>query len=49
MQKMSITKDLIELRKVEATLKAIEKWNGIMPTYIGGNGVPFIPLGGSRR
>jgi prohibitin 2 len=48
MQKMSITKDLIELRKVEATLKAIEKWNGIMPTYIGGNGVPFIPLGGRK-
>ena len=49
MQKMSITKDLIELRKVEATLKAIEKWNGVMPTYIGGNGVPFIPLGGASR
>jgi len=48
MQKLSITKDLIELRKVEATLKAIEKWNGVMPTYIGGNSVPFIPLGGSR-
>lgn len=48
MQKASITKELVDLRKVDAQLKAIEKWNGVMPTYIGGNGVPFIPLGGTR-
>ncbi len=31
LQKMNISPDLIELRKIEANLKAIEKWNGILP------------------
>jgi len=28
---MNSSPDLIELRKIEANLKAIEKWNGILP------------------
>ena len=43
-QKQEITKDLLELRKIEAQLKAIEKWNGQLPTYNLGDSVPFIDL-----
>jgi regulator of protease activity HflC (stomatin/prohibitin superfamily) len=41
LQKMNISPDLIELRKIEANLKAIEKWNGVLPDVTGG-AVPFI-------
>ncbi len=43
-QKQEITEDLLELRKIEAQLKAIEKWNGQLPTYSLGDSVPFIDL-----
>ena len=43
LQKMNISPDLIELRRIEATLKAIEKWNGILPKVTGGS-VPFIGI-----
>lgn len=43
LQKMNISPDLIELRKIEANLKAIEKWNGILPQVTGG-AVPFIGI-----
>lgn len=43
MQREQVTPALIELRKVDAQLKAIEKWNGSLPGYVGG-GVPFISL-----
>lgn len=43
MQREAVTSQLIELRKVEAQLKAIEKWNGVMPYYVG-SAVPFISL-----
>ncbi|HBX50929.1 MAG TPA: HflC protein [Bacteroidales bacterium] len=42
LQKMNISPDLIELRKIEANLKAIEKWNGVMPQVTGSGPVPFI-------
>jgi regulator of protease activity HflC (stomatin/prohibitin superfamily) len=42
LQRVSISPDLIELRKIEANLKAIEKWNGILPQVTGGGAVPFI-------
>jgi len=44
LQKEEITKELLELRKIEAQLKAIEKWNGQLPTYNLGDSVPFIDL-----
>ncbi len=44
-QRDIISRDLIELRKVEANLKAIEKWNGIMPQVTGNGSVPFIGVG----
>jgi regulator of protease activity HflC (stomatin/prohibitin superfamily) len=45
LQRANISRDLIELRKVEANLKAIEKWNGILPQVTGGGAVPFIGVG----
>ena len=43
MQREQVTPQLIELRKVDAQLKAIEKWNGVLPGYVGA-GVPFISI-----
>lgn len=45
LQRANISPELIELRRVEANLKAIEKWNGIMPQVTGGGAVPFIGVG----
>jgi regulator of protease activity HflC (stomatin/prohibitin superfamily) len=42
LQKMNISPDLIELRKIEANLKAIEKWNGVLPGVTGAGAIPFI-------
>ncbi|WP_103072073.1 prohibitin family protein [Aquimarina sediminis] len=42
LQKMNISPDLIELRKIEANLKAIEKWNGVLPQVTGAGAIPFI-------
>jgi len=49
LQKMNISPDLIELRKIEANLKAIEKWNGILPEVTGAGAIPFIGVGGSKN
>jgi prohibitin 2 len=48
LQRANISPDLIELRKVEANLRAIEKWNGILPQVTGGGPVPFIGIGGMQ-
>jgi len=42
-QKEQITPELLQLRQIEVQSKAIEKWNGVMPTYSGGN-MPFIQI-----
>ncbi len=49
LQRANISPDLIELRRIEATLKAIEKWNGIMPNVTGAGTVPFIGVGDEKR
>jgi len=49
LQKMNISPDLIELRKIEANLKAIEKWNGILPEVTGAGAIPFIGVGGNKN
>jgi regulator of protease activity HflC (stomatin/prohibitin superfamily) len=41
LQKQNISKDLIELRKIEATMKAIDKWDGVMPKVTAG-AMPFV-------
>lgn len=43
LQKQNISKDLIELRKIEAAMKAIEKWDGHLPKVTAG-AVPFIDV-----
>jgi prohibitin 2 len=45
LQRANISLDLIELRKVEANLRAIEKWNGILPQVTGSGAIPFIGVG----
>ena len=45
LQRANISADLIELRKIEANLKAIEKWNGILPQVTGGGAIPLIGMG----
>jgi len=44
LQKANISPDLIELRKIEANMKAIGKWNGILPQVTGGGAIPLIGL-----
>ena len=44
LQRENISPDLIELRKIEANLEAIKKWNGILPS-VTGESVPFISVG----
>lgn len=41
LQKQEVTPELIQLREIEAQLKAIEKWNGELPSVTGG-ATPFI-------
>jgi regulator of protease activity HflC (stomatin/prohibitin superfamily) len=41
LQKLEVTAELIELRRIEAELKAIEKWDGKLPNVTGG-ATPFI-------
>ncbi|MDI6726197.1 MAG: prohibitin family protein [Smithellaceae bacterium] len=45
LQRANISADLIELRKIEANMKAIDKWNGILPQVTGAGAVPFIGVG----
>ncbi|MEW6608747.1 MAG: prohibitin family protein [bacterium] len=44
LQKEQVTPQLVELRKIEAQMAAIEKWNGVLPQYVGGGPVPFIDV-----
>ncbi|MDT3699018.1 MAG: prohibitin family protein [Thermincola sp.] len=43
LQKQEVTQELIDLRQIEAQMKAIEKWDGKMPTVTGG-ATPFIDI-----
>jgi prohibitin 2 len=43
-KKDTVTAELIALKKAEALIKAIEKWDGRLPRVSGG-GVPFLNLG----
>ncbi|MBI4654365.1 MAG: prohibitin family protein [Nitrospirae bacterium] len=49
LQRANISADLIELRKIEANLKAIDKWNGILPQVTGGGAIPFIGVGDIQK
>jgi regulator of protease activity HflC (stomatin/prohibitin superfamily) len=41
LQKQQVTAELIRLREIENQRKAIEKWNGVLPSVTGGT-IPFI-------
>jgi prohibitin 2 len=43
LQKENVTPYLIRLRQIEASIKAIEKWNGQLPRFSGG-AIPFIDM-----
>lgn len=49
LQKQNISAELIELRQIEASVLAINKWDGKLPTYVGGGPIPFINLGTAGR
>ena len=49
LQRANISPDLIELRKIEANMKAIEKWDGILPQVTGGGAIPLIGLGDTPK
>ncbi|MCX8083537.1 MAG: prohibitin family protein [Calditerrivibrio sp.] len=42
-QKENVTPLLVELRRIEASLKAIEKWDGKLPAVTGG-AIPFLDI-----
>lgn len=46
MQKQEVTSELLRLREVENQRKAIDKWDGHLPTYIAGGAIPFIQVPG---
>jgi regulator of protease activity HflC (stomatin/prohibitin superfamily) len=43
LQKANITPELVKLRQIEASMKAIEKWDGHLPKVTSGS-VPFIDV-----
>jgi regulator of protease activity HflC (stomatin/prohibitin superfamily) len=43
LQKANVSPELVKLRQIEASLKAIEKWDGHMPKVTSGS-VPFIDV-----
>ncbi len=49
LQRANISPDLIELRRIEANLKAIEKWDGNLPQVTGAGAVPFIGVGDVQK
>ena len=49
LQRANISPDLIELRKIEANLRAIDKWNGVLPQVTGAGAVPFIGVGDTGK
>ena len=49
LQRANISPDLIELRKIEANMKAIDKWDGVLPQVTGGGAIPMIGLGDTTQ
>jgi prohibitin 2 len=43
LQKSAITDELLKLREIENTSKAIDKWNGVLPIYTGSN-IPLVKI-----
>ncbi len=50
LQKAQITTQLLELRRIEVQGRAVEKWNGVMPTVVTSGGpVPMLDVFSTRR
>ncbi|GBF11789.1 prohibitin family protein [Tepidibacillus infernus] len=47
LQKQEVTPELVELRKIEAQMEAIKKWDGKLPNVTGG-ATPFIDVNGIK-
>jgi prohibitin 2 len=42
LQKQEVTAELLRLREVENQRRAIDRWDGRLPTYVAGGSVPFL-------
>lgn len=42
LQKQNVSAELIQLRAIEASMAAIQKWDGHLPNVTGGGAIPFI-------
>jgi regulator of protease activity HflC (stomatin/prohibitin superfamily) len=50
LQKAQITSELLELRRIEVQGRAVEKWNGVMPTVVTSGGpVPMLDVFSARK
>lgn len=50
LQKAQVTPQLLELRRIEVQGRAVEKWNGVMPTVVTSGGpVPMLDVFSPRR
>ena len=50
LQKAQITAQLLELRRIEVQGRAVEKWNGVMPTVVTSGGpVPMLDVFSGRQ
>ncbi|MEI6310363.1 MAG: prohibitin family protein, partial [bacterium] len=43
LQKEQVTSGLIQLRQIEVQQSAIDKWDGVLPTFVGGDSAP-VPI-----
>jgi len=48
LQKSEVSDKVLKLREIEAKIKAIEKWNGVLPSVTSG-AVPFLNLSGNLK
>jgi regulator of protease activity HflC (stomatin/prohibitin superfamily) len=44
LQKQEVTAELLRLREVENQRRAIERWDGRLPSYVAGGSVPFLQV-----
>jgi regulator of protease activity HflC (stomatin/prohibitin superfamily) len=50
LQKSQITAQLLDLRRIEVQGRAVEKWNGVMPTVVTSGGpVPMLDVFAERQ
>lgn len=49
LQKQEVTAELLRLREIENQTKAIEKWDGKLPTFSGSGATPFISVQPTAR